>query len=253
MPDQTRTGSNTGQHTLVLRLAGPLQSWGLTGQFIERDTAPHPSKSGVIGLLAAALGRERGADLTDLVALRFGVRVDRPGVLLRDFHTVSHHDGTPLKSADGKLTKANTTKTTNRYYLSDAVFLVGLAGDDAAKLAALSAALRRPVFAPFLGRKSCPPVGQLDLGVHDGDLVDVLSAFAWQGGVPGGDQRPGDKLHLIVEDTSGTDLITDVPVSFAPTARRFQSRRINHLRVALPYPDSAEAPDFHDPFSLIGW
>ncbi|MDT0263791.1 type I-E CRISPR-associated protein Cas5/CasD [Jatrophihabitans lederbergiae] len=241
------------ERTLVLRLAGPLQSWGLTGQFIERDTASHPTKSGVIGMLAAALGRARGEDISDLTALRFGVRVDRPGVLLRDYHTISHHDGTPMRSADGKLTAANTTKITHRYYLSDAVFLVGLNGSDPAQLDELSAALRRPVYAPFLGRKSCVPAGRIDLGVHDGGLVDVLSGFAWHGGIPGGHQRPGDKLHLIVEDTGGADLITDVPTNFDPKRRGFQSRRINHLRVALADPTTGEQPDFHDLFSLIGW
>lgn len=249
MPD------TSAERTLVLRLAGPLQSWGLTGQFIERDTRPYPTKSGVLGMLGAALGRPRGQDISDLVTLRFGVRVDRPGVLLRDYHTVSHHDGTPMRSADGKLSAANTTKVTNRYYLSDAVFLIGLSGSGAAQLDGLSAAIRRPVYAPFLGRKSCVPAGRIDLGIHDGALVDVLSGLPWHGGIPGGDQHPGEPLHLIVEDAAGGDLITDVPVNFDPQSRQFRSRRISHLRVALtnPDPDSGEQLQFHDPFSLIGW
>lgn len=241
------------ERTLLLRLAGALQSWGLTGQFIERDTSSYPSKSGVVGLLAGALGRERGADISDLAALRFGVRVDRPGVLMRDFHTISHHDGTPMKAADGKLTKANMTKTTNRYYLADAVFVVGLCSADTDQLATLDAALRRPAYTPFLGRKSCVPAGPLDMGVREGDLVDVLSTVAWQGGVHGTDQRPGHKLHLMVEDQQGADLITDVPVNFAPRRRGFRSRRINHLHIALADAETGEQPDFHDPFSLIGW
>jgi len=71
--------------TLLFRLQGPLQSWGISSHFTERDTAREPSKSGVIGLVCAAMGRPRDADLGDLVALRMGVRVDREGILRKDF------------------------------------------------------------------------------------------------------------------------------------------------------------------------
>lgn len=247
MPNPTN-----GERTLLLRLAGPLQSWGLTGQFIERDTAPYPSKSGVIGLIAGALGRHRGADVSDLVALPFGVRVDRPGVLLHDYHTISRYDGQPLRSADGGITDKNLVKPTHRYYLADAVFVVGLASSASGQLDALDAALRRPVYAPFLGRKSCVPAGPVNLGIHDGNLNHALSSVDWQGGEPNDSARPAGKLHVIVEDQHGIDLISDVPVNFAPQQRAFQSRRISHTYVDLADP-SGEQPETHDPFSLIGW
>ncbi|MGW7142354.1 type I-E CRISPR-associated protein Cas5/CasD [Streptomyces xanthophaeus] len=79
-------------HVLLIRLAGPLQSWGLGSHFTRRDTHSRPTKSAVIGLCAAALGLDRTADLRDealpLAELRFGVRADRPGVPVRDYHTV---------------------------------------------------------------------------------------------------------------------------------------------------------------------
>ena len=74
--------------TLLLRFAAPLQAWGTDSKFDIRRTDREPSKSGVTGLLAAALGRRRDADLSDLCSLRFGVRTDREGRLIRDFHTV---------------------------------------------------------------------------------------------------------------------------------------------------------------------
>lgn len=239
--------------TLLLRLAGPLQSWGISGQFIERDTAAYPSKSGVIGLLAGALGRKRGEDIADLIELSFGVRVDRPGALVRDFHTISHHDGSGLRTANGTLLPPEkSTKVTNRYYLSDAVFVAGLTGSDEL-LDALDSALRHPVYAPFLGRKSCPPAAPIDMGIHSGDLMHALSSVAWQGGVPGATESPTGKLHLIVEDPRGIDLISDVPVSFDPVRRGFSSRRTSHFHITVVDPESALVPDFHDPFSLIGW
>ncbi|GAA2417534.1 type I-E CRISPR-associated protein Cas5/CasD [Streptomyces mauvecolor] len=83
-------------YTLLLRLEGVLQTWGGLSRFNARDSLPRPTKSGVIGLLAAADGHDRDeADgdhgdylpLATLAELRFGVRADRPGQLIEDFQT----------------------------------------------------------------------------------------------------------------------------------------------------------------------
>lgn len=68
--------------TLLLRLAAPLQAWGADSKFETRKTGREPTKSGVIGLLAAALGlrRDESEALTRLTGLRFGVRVEREGL-----------------------------------------------------------------------------------------------------------------------------------------------------------------------------
>lgn len=87
-------------HVLLIRLAAPMQSWGTASRFAAyRDSHGRPGKSGVIGLCAAALGRDRDDDIGDLAALRFGVRADRPGIPVRDYHTVG--GGThPLRPRD---------------------------------------------------------------------------------------------------------------------------------------------------------
>ena len=72
---------------LLLKLEGPLQSWGSNSRFTKRKTQHEPTKSGVIGLLAAALGRRRGDPIDDLTTLRFGVRIDQPGSYEQDFQT----------------------------------------------------------------------------------------------------------------------------------------------------------------------
>ena len=79
--------------TLLLRLAGPLQAWGYDSKFETRRTGREPTKSGVIGLIAAALGRKRGDSLDDLKCLHFGVRVDKEGELLHDYRTVQMNSG----------------------------------------------------------------------------------------------------------------------------------------------------------------
>lgn len=107
--------------TLLLRLAAPLQAWGADSKFETRKTNREPTKSGVIGLLAAALGlrRDEREALARLTGLRFGVRVEREGQLLVDYHTA--------KTQDEK-----TSYVTYRHYLQDAVFLAGIESEDAA-------------------------------------------------------------------------------------------------------------------------
>ncbi len=72
---------------LLLKLAGPLQSWGSESRFTERGTRHEPTKSGAIGLFAAALGRRRTDSVDDLASLEFGVRIDQPGSFEGDFQT----------------------------------------------------------------------------------------------------------------------------------------------------------------------
>ena len=72
---------------LLMRLAAPMQSWGASSRFTRRETEMMPTKSGVIGMLAAALGIGRDEPLTRFAGLRFGVRIDQPGTIMSDFHT----------------------------------------------------------------------------------------------------------------------------------------------------------------------
>ena len=169
--------------TLLLRLAGPLQSWGTASRFDERDTQLEPSKSGVLGLLCAALGRDRAEAVDDLAGLRMGVRVDREGLPMRDFQTAGGDRDTEKRTlliATGKT--VNRTVVSPRHYLADAVFLVGLEGPDAALLRNLHAALLRPVWSMALGRKAFVPAAPVAVveppfhGLHPGDLEEALAA-----------------------------------------------------------------------------
>ncbi len=128
-----------------------MQSWGTTSRFDERDTQLEPSKSGVLGLVCAALGRDRHESVEDLAALRMGVRVDQEGVPMRDYQTA-----TGVLIATGKPDWRRTV-VSPRYYLADAAFLVGLEGADDTLLARIHDALRAPHWPLALGRKSFAP------------------------------------------------------------------------------------------------
>ena len=174
--------------TLLLRLAGPFQSWGVQSRFTIRDTLLEPSKSGVIGLLCAALGRPRSHPLEDLNQLRLGVRVDREGVLKMDYHTAGgvHRRGEKygVALADGSGTR---TVTSQRYYLADADFLVGLEGVDEPFLRVLDQALARPRWPLYLGRKSFVPGAPVRVAFRPAHL-------------PGPEDVPGI-IHLPLEET----------------------------------------------------
>jgi CRISPR system Cascade subunit CasD len=204
---------------LLLRLAGPMQSWGTRSRFGQRDTGAEPSRSGVVGLLCAALGRPREEPLDDFAPLRMAVRVDRPGRLMRDYHTAQE-----VRRADP--TKGNQeTVLSERFYLADADFLVGLRGDDRGFLERLDAALRKPVWQLCLGRKAFVPGVPVAAGVRDGELPAVLQSepwvkrWAWE--------EPPEKLRYVREEQFGErEPRYDVPVSFASHDRRFALRHV---------------------------
>ncbi|MES9558810.1 MULTISPECIES: type I-E CRISPR-associated protein Cas5/CasD [unclassified Streptomyces] len=246
---------------LLLRLAGPLQSWGLHSHFNERDTAAFPTRSGVIGLLASALGRRRDQPVNDLAALHMTVRTDRPGVMLRDLHTVG--GGLPAKAtvttAEGKKrTGYKGTLLTHRYYLADAAFTLALTTprpttEDHALLDRCADALRSPHWPLHLGRRSCPPEGPVLLGQSDDALHHLvhlpLAASPATGSGPGG--RPVEFLadrplnHLpapphTISDTNEdgshpSGELNDQPVSYHPRQRAYRARPLYRRTLLLPH------------------
>ncbi len=208
-------------NTLLLRLAGPMQSWGVESRFTVRDTGREPSKSGVIGLLCAAEGRPRSQPLDDLASLRMGVRVDREGHLRVDYHTALN----VYKASGG----TKDTEVSRRYYLADAVFLVGLESSEPTLLEHIHRALCAPVWPLYLGRKAFPPA--LPVYLADGLRLDegleqALRQYPFQGR-----GTPPERLRVVLEDPSGETVRSDVPLSFA--ARRFAPRRVRTLWIRI--------------------
>ncbi|MEE1740141.1 type I-E CRISPR-associated protein Cas5/CasD [Streptomyces sp. BE147] len=235
---------------LLLRLAGPLQSWGSAARFTRRTTENAPTKSGVIGLLAAAQGRGRDADLTDLATLGFGVRIDQPGTRLRDFQTAHHGD------------TDKAMPLSERFYLADAVFVAGVSGESGL-VHRLHQSLLDPVFLPYLGRRSCPPSQPIPIGPPlNTDLEEALRTAEWEASAwykerlvrssrrsAEARQAPGDGLGLLLDcppDQEPDITLRDLPLSFDPRNRRYALRGVRSRTVPRP-----AAPPPHEPTALL--
>ncbi|MEI7990090.1 MAG: type I-E CRISPR-associated protein Cas5/CasD [Chloroflexota bacterium] len=209
--------------TLLIRLVAPLQSWGVQSRFGVRDTGREPSKSGVIGLLCAALGRPRSEPLNDLAELRMGVRVDCEGLLSMDYHIAQN-----VYRAGANGTK--DSEVSRRYYLMDAVFLVGLEGSYSL-LQNLHEALQHPVWMLSLGRKAFVPSQTIWLtdGLRVGEpLENALAAYP----TIGPPSKRAERLRVVLDDLHGEQSRSDVPLSFAE--RDFISRRVHITFIPTP-------------------
>lgn len=264
-------------YTLLMRLAGPMQSWGVSSRFGIRETGPEPSKSGVIGLLCAALGWDRAAPthvvagqertLAELATMPFGVRVVREGILRRDYHTAQNVLRAKAKLKPGKPANPGDLQTTvlsERYYLSDAYFLVGFESEDLLLLQALDNALADPHWPLSLGRKAFVPTwpvrfaldGETNWSIVNEPLATSLLSVIdpvlqsademktlWQKR----EDLSGQTVRLVMDTDIGANAAieilsgflpistaqrTDVPLSFDP--RRFAPREVvTYIRPSL--------------------
>ena len=219
---------------------------GVKSRFTVRATELAPTKSGVIGMLASAVGRRRTDPIEDLLSLRFGVRKDQPGTVIRDFHTA--------RTLEGK-SKKDSMPLSHRYYLADAVFLAGIEGDRAL-LEGIEEALHRPAFPLYLGRRSCPPTHPVPLGLREAALLDALRAEQWLASEWFRQQhRNAFDAEILIdqeavpvgERTDDVQGSRDVPLSFDPRHRDYGLREIERLMV--PVGDSAG--DAHDPMAEL--
>ena len=246
--------------TLLLRISGPMQAWGTQDRFGVRFSEREPTKSGVVGMICAALGRPRTAPVDDLGDLRFGIRAEREGVLQRDYHTAG---GTRQGEQYGVL-KADGGSSKNavlswRYYLADADFLVGLEGEDDL-LTTIESAVRLPTWQIFLGRKAFvpglpvyfPSPGGLRRGAS---LSEALALEPWPlpSPVPRDQRQRPQQLRLVLECTSdeSTEARNDQPYGAAFLARTFAPRYVmttfRTLGTEIPLREDEHVPVSPDP------
>ena len=184
----------------------------------------------MLGLLAACLGYRRDEEekIRELSTLKFAVRIDQQGDLLKDYH---------IAITDKEIVEKPQTYVTNRYYLEDALFVVALSGMDEL-VDTLIKAIKSPYFQPFMGRRSLPVPVDFFLGVSAEDILDSLRNLPWQAASwykkKKGKQGIGEKIPLevyadeeIVEEEKITrsKLRRDISISFSQKGRQFAFRQ----------------------------
>lgn len=159
--------------TILLKLKGPMQSWGTSSHFETRNTDYYPSKSALIGIIAASFGyrRDQEQKIKELNELDFALRIDQPGMLLRDYHIAKKYK---------KTGEFERTYVTNRYYMEDAVFVVAISHANDRRVEEIYEALQHPYFSPFMGRRSCPVPLDFIIKMTEEDAVTALEKLEWQ-------------------------------------------------------------------------
>lgn len=158
--------------TATIRLTAPLQSYGNQASFNQRTSDNYPSKSAVIGIIAAALGYRRDdARILQLNNLLFAVRIEQSGNMMTEFQTVEYQ----------KSSTKTARKLTYREFIQDAVFMVAIGSDNDHEIEKIVSALKHPKFQLYLGRRSNPPAGPLMIETYDEENpLQVLEKLSWQ-------------------------------------------------------------------------
>lgn len=223
---------------LALLLDGPLQSWGMASRFQRRNTGLHPTKSGVVGLICAAMGLHKGSPeeqelLPQLAALHMtSIAIPRGQIRrLDDFHTIGGGYDKTVQSqfiprkASGK--PCDNPTLSRRQYLLDASFGVILEGPRRL-LGRAESKLQDPVWGVWLGRKNCIPAEPIGRGMFNAK-AEALRALI-------GDRSIEDFTSVteVTDFSAGTDSLNDEPVSFGDgTSSGVDARRFAFRRIAL--------------------
>ena len=248
---------------IMLKLAGPLQSWGDSSRFTTRATRQEPTKSGIVGMAAAALGRKRTEKIDDLAALMFAVRIDQPGGFLRDFQTAHKWKWSSEDVMHRNLPQVGTSMPlSQRYYLTDAVFVAALRAEGQL-FNDLVDAFEHPRYALYLGRRSCPPACKVLLSTFESnDMMQAMAEIPWQASSTY--QRNWRRKHpldntvrlgvfrdALPDDDSSLlrETVRDVPLSFSQVKRDYSWRTVIHDSVALM--PSLPPRAIHDPWAAL--
>jgi CRISPR system Cascade subunit CasD len=237
---------------LLLRLAGLWSSYGTHAAFRYRTTAPHPTRSALIGMFAAAAGRSRETALAPhthlpgaprYTDLRLTIRIDRPGQAHTDYHTAGggrpHKAG--LRTSAGPYRPAEkSTHISHRCYLTGAVFTIAVRGP-APLLEDIAEHLNHPRFNPYLGRRVCLPDEPLVLGSPVNDPLAHLRRHVplTTGQPPHPDQDTLPIDFLWEEPPPTTPALSqyepiDEPIDLTPTQRSYLPRPLYRTTERLP-------------------
>lgn len=227
--------------TILLKLSGPMQAFGTSSNFETRYTDYYPSKSAIVGMLAASLGYRRDdCRIEKINEIDFAVRVDQKPNLIRDYQIAQKY------KTNGTLTR---NYVTNRYYLEDGIFIVAIGARDEL-IEELYEALNRPYFQIFMGRRSCPPPADFILNLVEEEPIEALRKLSWQASSCFKRKNKIYKANIYAD----YDLIegrkirrNDRVISFSQKRREFSIRFESENSIDF----SDEYQTSHDPFEGI--
>jgi CRISPR system Cascade subunit CasD len=225
---------------LVFIIKAPMMAWGDIAYGRHRPTLSHPTRSGILGLVAGSLGYSRDADARHAAldaSLGMATCAHDVGRPLQDYHTAQvpgQQRGRQWSTRRDELAESSVnTILSTRDYITDAVHSVALwtRKEGGPKLEEMAQALDSPVYAPYLGRRSCPPAWPFSPVVVDA----VTLAEAFRQGVP-------PELRLVVGErevyadadpahpNAGFDMMTAFEQRDAPASRSLHLFAIRQVR-----------------------
>lgn len=222
-----------GNKYLLLWLEGPLQAWGTDSKFNARSTLAFPSKSGIIGMILAGAGKEgKQKELLSLISeCKQSVYVLKEGKLLIDFQTAGNgyniadnwQKNMIPKKRDGGNAVGSGSKLIYKSYIQDAVFSVIQEFPLNLEEMILDA-FSNPVWALYLGRKSCNPSTPVFCGIFD-SVDDAESALKIRL-----EERPDLKIGKKIIDGDFPEkgnviTLSDVPSEFGKE-KKYKSRYV---------------------------
>lgn len=165
--------------TGMFQIAAVMAGFGQLGAGYQNPGSQSaPTKSAVVGMLAAALGRTKSDSITDLNQLLIGTCTTNAGVLHTRFGTItgaSQLEGgirsNPLIRKKGYF-QAATLGPGDSYLVRH---IVAFQSEDEMFVQELLKALTAPVFPVFVGRANCRPAEPMPLGYLEGTLEDAFA------------------------------------------------------------------------------
>ena len=236
--------------TILMKFAGPMQSWGTDSHFENRHTDFYPSKSAVIGMIGAALGIRRDDDIKELENIKFATRIDQEGSLLKDYHIARKYK--PTGDFDRNY-------VTERYYLEDAIFVVAVSHEDDNLIERIYEALKRPYFQLFLGKRSIPVLADFILDKFDSDIKRALEKCEWQAKDYYKKRYKQSQKALdiycdkgIFDNADREILRQDKVISFSKKNRQFSFRYEEHTKIYVENNMFESEDTEHNIFDLVG-
>lgn len=172
-------------YTGLFQIAAVVTGFGCNGtDYKFTHGSSEPTKSAVVGMLAAADGRAKTDSIDDLNALQIGTMTINPGVIHTRFNTTTGgrklEDGireNPLIRKKAYFHASN--ESDNGDWLVR--HIVGFQSTDESFVRHLLKKLTVPVFPVFVGRANCRPAEPMPLGYVEGTLFDAFKLIQVNG------------------------------------------------------------------------